>query len=78
MPKKTQTIGATVRKLRLAADLNVPELAAKVGVSHQYIYYLETSQGDGIRLGTLRKIAAALEISLTQLLAGTVHEPIAK
>jgi len=57
---KPGSLGARVRKMRLAADLTTTQLAKRVGVSDVTITYIETGQTNPARR-TLILLAQALE-----------------
>jgi transcriptional regulator with XRE-family HTH domain len=61
-----------LRRLRLRFHLNRKQLAAKAGVSASLIGRAE--KGADIRLGTLRKIYAALGCRLLLLPAGALYD----
>ena len=64
-PKRLKTV---IRKLRLAKGLSQRALAARVGVTAAYITMLERGTKTNPSLFTLRKLAKALGVPLTELL----------
>lgn len=66
-------VGERVYLWRLAAGLSRPELAAKAGVSSDYVYRLEQGWANP-RLDTLHRIACALDTPLEELLAVSEEE----
>jgi len=61
-------VGERVYLWRLAAGLGRPDLAAKAGVSSDYVYRLEHGWANP-RMETLHRIACALDTPLEELLA---------
>lgn len=53
--------------LRADRGLSQTELAAKAGISREYLWRLEAGRQDPT-LGTLEKLAKALKVKLTRLL----------
>lgn len=62
-------IGTRLKRLRLARQLSQRALAKKVGVSQAFIGQLETGTEDNPTLATLRKLAKALKVTPSTLLA---------
>lgn len=60
-------LGATVKAARKRLDLSIAELAQRAGVSLGLVSQLERGMGNP-SLGTLSKIAAALGLTISQLL----------
>lgn len=60
-------LAATIKQARLAKGWVQTQLAQKVGTTKSAISRLENHAGD-IRLSTLRKIAAALDLELEVIL----------
>lgn len=61
------TFGQRLKELRLARGLNQEDLAAQAGVDRTYISQAER----GVRnptLGTMTKLAKALDVDVTELL----------
>jgi len=69
------TIDARMRQLRRACrpQLTQRELAERAGVSVDLVSKLEQGQKQSALLGSLRKIAAALDVDVGVLLAGPTH-----
>jgi transcriptional regulator with XRE-family HTH domain len=63
-------LGAAVRQLREQAKLGQGELAARAGLEEQEVVEIETGRLEPT-WGDLRRIAYALEIPLSELLALT-------
>lgn len=61
--------GKALRRARLAAGLEQPELAARVGVNQSQVSDWERGY-NGCRLGMLHKLAEALGIPATALMLG--------
>jgi transcriptional regulator with XRE-family HTH domain len=57
-----------VRRIRQAQGYSLRHLAQKVGMSHVTLFRLEIGETDP-RLGTLRKVAKALNITVADLIA---------
>ena len=64
-PRKLQTV---IKRLRQAKGLSQRALAARVGVSAAYITMLERGKKTNPSLPTLRKLAKALGVPVTELL----------
>ncbi|MCB0257153.1 MAG: helix-turn-helix transcriptional regulator [Anaerolineae bacterium] len=69
-------IGERIRELRISREMTLEELATTAGLSSQtprsYMWSIENAQrGQGIRLGTLFAIAAALDCKIDELLPST-------
>lgn len=73
MPSKkqppTETVGARIRALRLAANMTQDEFAAKLNVSRSAIAQWETDRAGQIR-ENMEKIAKVLNTSLGYLVSG--------
>jgi DNA-binding XRE family transcriptional regulator len=67
-----EALGDRIRRLRLAANLTMQELANQVGCHQQTIYELEMHGGNP-RLWTVYRIAKAFGITSSDLVSGT-HE----
>lgn len=63
------TIGDNIRRFRKREGLTQQQLGDKLGVSQSAIGQFE--KGTSLKIETIQKIAAALKISVTALLAGT-------
>lgn len=69
MSVKNLTIGEKIRILRIRANLNQGELAAKVGVHLNTVHRWENNEGTKeIRLSRLRKLAKVLKTSVEDLI----------
>ncbi len=66
-------VGQRVYLWRLVAGLGRSELAARAGISSDYVYRLEQGWANP-RLGTLHRIACALDSPLEELLAVSEEE----
>lgn len=73
MPQHTD-IGARLRDVRKRRGLNQRELATASGVSLSLIRKLEQGQIAGTRMETARRLAIALRVPTTSLLAGDAHQ----
>ena len=63
-----QKLADRIRELRKENNLTQEELADKSGVSYKHIQKLEGKSMHNPRLDTVRKIAQAFEISISELL----------
>lgn len=63
------TLGHRVRELRKAHGWSQQKLGDEAGVTAQTVWLLETHQLKDVKLSTLSKIADAMGVSLTDLLA---------
>ena len=68
MSELTELVGANVRTARLANGLSQQGLAKRADVSRLGIVYLESGKFDSVKTGTLQKLAAALGVSVRDLL----------
>ena len=59
-------LATRLRTLRLARGLSQAQVAAKAGLSREYLARLETARQDPT-LGTLEKLAKALRVTVTEL-----------
>jgi len=69
-------VAATVRKLRKARGWSQEEFAAKCQLHRTYVGAIERAE-ENLTLGTLDKLAKALQVQPAQLLKQT-HRPSAK
>jgi transcriptional regulator with XRE-family HTH domain len=69
-------IGSFVRRLREQKDLTQDALAARIGITYQYLSGLENGR-ENFSIGILESLGKALECSLPQLVAGAFAEPAA-
>jgi DNA-binding XRE family transcriptional regulator len=65
--KKRTAEGAAIRRLRLKAGMSQEHLARRVGVTTHTIWRLENDPVANPRLQTLRAIARALGVTLSEL-----------
>jgi transcriptional regulator with XRE-family HTH domain len=63
-----QRIGKVLKRLREAKALSQLELAKRAGVAQAYLSELEAGQKKNPGIETLRKIAKALGVPVTELL----------
>jgi len=63
------TLGDRVRELRKARGWSQQRLGDEAGVTAQTVWLLETHKLEDVKLSTLSKIAEAMGVSLTDLLA---------
>src|SRR5437773_8917748 len=75
--KGPETLGATLRAARLEAGLSVRQLARAAGINHSYLVKLETDQNDNPSAAHLQRLADALELDASDLLAFIGVEPSA-
>jgi len=62
-------IAMRIRRLRLRARFTQEQLARRVGVTTHTIWRLENSSNISARLSTLRGLARALQVDISELLA---------
>lgn len=72
-PLDPQAIGAHIRRLRLERQVSVRSFAAQTGFSPSFISQLENGQVSP-SLGSMQKIAEALEVTLGEFFAATEPE----
>ena len=61
-------MGEKIAELRRAKKLSQAELARRSGVSRTMVYMLESGRRQQTTLGTLRKLAAVLEVEVAELI----------
>ncbi len=59
--------GRAIRNTRLRRGMSVAELAEKAGMAAKTVYDIE--RGSATRITTVRKVAAALDVEIAELLA---------
>jgi transcriptional regulator with XRE-family HTH domain len=64
LPQNAGAFGAWLQRNRARADLSVPELAARAGVSAVAVYNIEAGKSINPRMETKRKLAKALKTDL--------------
>ena len=69
-------IGNFVRRLREQKKLTQDELAARTGITYQYLSGLENGR-ENFSIGILESLGKALDCSLPQLVAGAFASPSA-
>lgn len=69
-----ENVANNVRHYRYELGLNQEDLAARIGLSENRVYTLETPGKGGVTLDTLASLAHALEIKVADLLV--YREPI--
>ena len=69
------SVGGRIKTLRKEKGINAETLAFEAGVSPATIYRHESSGGDEIKIGTLKRIAAILGVSVCDLLDDAPHTP---
>ena len=62
-------ISRRIRRFRFRAKLTQEQLARRVGVTTHTIWRLENSNDISARLSTLRGLARALQVDISELLA---------
>ena len=67
-------LGARIKRERRRRGMTQNDLGAKAGTHQSTISAVEAGDGD-IRVGTLLKIAQAMELTITDLLPGYAKEP---
>ena len=67
-------VGRRVRHRRSLVHMTRRELAARSGVSERYLAQLESGRGN-MSIALLRKVAAALRLPLSELVAEDDHTP---
>ncbi|MER7953901.1 helix-turn-helix transcriptional regulator [Streptomyces sp. NPDC096030] len=60
-PPTTQVDGADLRRRRMAAGVEISELAAAAGISRRYLSHLETGTRSRMRPAPHKRLFAALE-----------------
>jgi transcriptional regulator with XRE-family HTH domain len=68
-------LGDRIRALRRSAGLTQEALAERVAISWKHFQDIETARNSNPTLKTLVGIAAALDVSVVELLDGIVPEP---
>ena len=66
--KKRTNEGAVIRRLRMEAGISQEHLARRVGLTTHTIWRLENDPGANPRLETLRAIARALGVRLSEVI----------
>jgi transcriptional regulator with XRE-family HTH domain len=66
MAIKFDEIGSRLRAYRLGKNLTASEVADRIGVSRAAVYRLE--KGELVKIETLEKLSALLDVSLPSLL----------
>jgi len=66
--KQSRPIGRKVRELREKQGLTIKELAEEVGISRSYLSHIELESSRDPSVGTILKIAEALDTSVADLL----------
>jgi transcriptional regulator with XRE-family HTH domain len=61
-------LGERIKILRLEAQLSLPDLAEKAGISKSVLFQLENAEDPNPSLETLQKVAKALGVTLAALL----------
>ena len=69
------TIGQNIRRYRKAAGLSQKELAEKIGKTRPLISRYE-ADATAPRMGTAKKLAAALGVDITQIVSETTYQMI--
>ena len=64
-------MGNRLKEIREEKHMTQEELSSKSGVSRQTIISLETNQNYNVTIGTLTKLADALEITVDQFFSAT-------
>jgi transcriptional regulator with XRE-family HTH domain len=70
MTKRLPSLGRRVKQLREAAGLSQQALAAAAGVSISAVTQLEQGSKGDPRISTVAALAAALDVTVDELLAG--------
>jgi HTH-type transcriptional regulator / antitoxin HipB len=66
IPARTLTqLGLAVRRVRDRRGLSQAELAARAGVSRQWVIAVEQGRTNGLEVGLLMRVLDALDASLT-------------
>lgn len=58
--------GTAIKAIRVARDLSIPELAARVGRDRTYLWRVERGEA-GASAETLRRLAEALEVPVAAI-----------
>lgn len=67
-------VGQSIRHLRNQKGLSLRELARRAGVDHSNLGKIERGTGSSPTLDTLEKIAKALNVTLSEMLAPKTSE----
>jgi transcriptional regulator with XRE-family HTH domain len=67
--KKRNAVGAAIRRVRVKAGMSQERLARRVGVTTNTVWRLENDPVANPRLETLRAIARALGVTLSELVS---------
>lgn len=67
-------LGDRIREVRLQLGLTQTSVASDVGCNKTHINRIECGHLKNFRIGTLTKIATALGVPISELLAGTEHD----
>lgn len=67
-----RTLGTRIKVARQRAGLSQPALGRKLGKSTTTVYRWETNRNEP-SISTLRDVAAALRVSLAELIGATAH-----
>lgn len=70
-----KSIGQLIKELRVAKRMQQYELAEKAGLSKNYLSEIENENADP-SLRALRKIALALDVSMTQIFRESNYEEV--
>lgn len=65
--KQSKPIGRRIRDLRKEKGMNIRELSEKVGISRSYLSHIELESAQNPPIETVRKIAEALDTSISKL-----------
>ena len=68
MPKNKSAIGEKIRKYRLQKELSQDKLSKAADVAFHTIVKIESGDTPNPTIGTVKKIAAALGVSVDELL----------
>lgn len=72
------SIGERIRAARIRAGIDVPEAARRAGVDRSYWWRLENGERKDIGAEALRKVAAALDCPVAELLGEDIPAPLSE
>jgi transcriptional regulator with XRE-family HTH domain len=70
------SLAERVRSLRQRCGLTQEQFAEKAGMSYKYYQQIEAGRKQDLRLSTLKKIADALRIEVSELLSATLPKAV--
>jgi len=74
LDRELAALGRAIRRLRHDRGLSMASLASKAGVSESTLSLIELGQGNPSFFGTLRALAEALDVTLTEIVLAAENE----